>query len=290
MAFEISTELASSASAAALNSASRPSSAAPVAAAARTTCSPSSELSATRRLAAGVADAAAMDLSPPDIGPAIDCAQPVASTTTPARAQTDFTIVDVSIVLVLLGLLESVHADLAAHRGVTLAEVRVHPGVGELHGRGRSSAREPLDETAVALLRNAGGHGVHDVVPVGPRHGCAGLDFELTRPELEELDCHLGRRRRGDTGTYQDRCQKPGAAQDVSRLHRRPSLTRSTGRLGLRIGRGVCYHRAAWPRAGSSWRSSPAPTEPAPLECWGSRRCRRASSRASASPVCRSRC
>src|SRR5215470_13033207 len=109
MAFEISTELASSASAAALNSASRPSSAA-------------------RRLAAGVADAATMDLSPPDIGPAIDCAQPVASTTMPASVQTDFTIVEVSIVLLLLGWLESVHADLAAHRGVTLAEVRVHPG------------------------------------------------------------------------------------------------------------------------------------------------------------------
>src|SRR5215475_10539895 len=160
MAFEISTELPSSAPAAALYSASRPSSAAPVAEAARMTCSPSSELSATRRLAAGVADAAAVDLSPPAIGPAIDCAQPVASTTTLTRAQTDFTIVDVSIVVVLLSWLESVHADLAAHRGVTLAEVRVHPGGREFHGRGRSPALEVLSEAAVALSGRAGGHGV----------------------------------------------------------------------------------------------------------------------------------
>src|SRR5262249_28245261 len=237
MAFEIATELASSAPAAALNSASRPSSAAPVAAAARMTCSPSSELSATRRLAAGVADAAVMDLSPPD-GPAIDCAQPVASTTTPASVQTDFTIVDVSIVLILLGWLESVHADLAAHRGVTLAEVRVHPRGSELHDRGRSPALEALGEAAVALCRSTGGHGVRDVVPVGPRHARAGLDVDLTWSELEDLHGYLRlrRRRRGDTGTCEKRSEKPGAAQDVSRLHRCPSFTRSTGRFGLWIG------------------------------------------------------
>src|SRR4029453_5110783 len=243
MAFEISTELASSAPAAALNSASRPSSAAPVAAAARMTCSPKSELSATRRLAAGVADAAVMDLSRPEIGPPIECAQPVASTTTLASVQTDFTIVDVRIVLLLLGWLESVHADLAAHRGVTLAEVRVHPGGCELHGRGRSPTLETVSKAAVALLRNTGGHGVRDVVPVGPRHARAGLDLDLTRPELEDLHgdlrLRLRRRRRGDTGTRENRCQKPGAAQDVSCLHRRPSFTRSTGRLGLRIGMGL---------------------------------------------------
>src|SRR5262245_24661510 len=238
MAFEIATELASSAPAAALNSASRPSSAAPVAAAARMTCSPSSELSATRRLAAGVADAAVMDVSPPDIGPAIDCAQPVASTTTPATVQTDFTIVDVSIVLILLGWLESVHADLAAHRGVTLAEVRVHPGGSELHGRGRSPALEALGEAAVALCRSTGGHRVRDVVPVGPRHARAGLDVDLTRPELEDPHGYLRlrRRRRGDAGTCENRCEKPGTAQDVPRLHRCPSCTRSTGRFGLWIG------------------------------------------------------
>src|SRR5262245_16685152 len=222
MAFEISTELASRASAAALNSASRPSSAAPVAAAARMTCSPNSELSATRRLAAGVADAATMVLSPPDIGTAIDCAQPVASTTMLASVQTDFTIVDVSIVLVLLGWLESVHADLAAHRGVTLAEVRVHPGCLELHGRGRSPSLEALGEAAVALWRSTGGHGVRDVVAVGPRHARAGLDLELTWPELEDLHGYLRLcgRRRGDAGTCENCCQKPGTAQDFSCLHR----------------------------------------------------------------------
>src|SRR4029453_11221008 len=49
------------------------------------------------------------------------------------------------------------------------------------------------------------------------------------------------RRCRGDTGPCENRCQKPGAAQDVSCLHRGPSFTRSTGRLGLRIGR-----RSVW--------------------------------------------
>src|SRR4029453_9854167 len=143
----------------------------------------------------------------------------------------------------LLGWLESVHADLAAHRGVTLAEVRGHPGGCELHGRGRSPTLETVSKAAVALLRNTGGHGVRDVVPVGPRHARAGLDLDLTRPELEDLHgdlrLRLRRRRRGDTGTRENRCQKPGAAQDVSCLHRRPSFTRSTGRLGLRIGMGL---------------------------------------------------
>ena len=48
----------------------------------------------------------ALGFSPPDIEPAIDWAQPVASTATLASAQTDFTIVDVDMVPVLLGWLD----------------------------------------------------------------------------------------------------------------------------------------------------------------------------------------
>jgi len=60
----------------------------------------------------------------------------------------------------------------------------------------------------------------------------------VTWSELEDLHGYLRlrRRRRGDTGTCEKRCEKPGAAQDVSRLHRCPSFTRSTGRFGLWIG------------------------------------------------------
>src|SRR5438876_10745600 len=99
----MSAELASSAAAAALNSASRPSRAAPVAATARMTCSPSSALRFIRSEEAAVVDVAAMDPLPPDIWLAMDVAQPVASSAMLARAQTDFTTIDFCMIVVLLG-------------------------------------------------------------------------------------------------------------------------------------------------------------------------------------------
>src|SRR5215831_9113372 len=104
MALAMSTELASSVADAALNSAPRPSRAAPVAAAARIRCSPRSALSVVRSVDAGVVDVGAVDMAPadmaaawplpPDIPPDFDVAHPAARSATVIRPETDFAVAD----------------------------------------------------------------------------------------------------------------------------------------------------------------------------------------------------
>src|SRR5512132_461995 len=133
MACEIATELASSAPTAALNSASRPSRAAPVAAAASNTCSASKPFSAARRLAACVADVAgdAMPPAPIDIDfehPTVSVAASAAAPITPKR----FRFIARSPLWLV-----SLHAELAAHGVVPLAEVGIAARGRELDRGGR---------------------------------------------------------------------------------------------------------------------------------------------------------
>src|SRR5919109_3470327 len=182
----MSTELPSRAPAAALNSASRRSSTARVAAAARMTCSPSRALSVVRSVAAGVVEVTGV------VEVAAAVMHPAPSTAMAATAQTDFTTIALSMFAVLLGL-GLVDADLAAHRGMPLAEVRVHTGLAELDGRGCALSLEPLAEVAITRVWCAGRHRVRDVVLVGPRDLRAGLDREAARAKLEHPDLDLRR-------------------------------------------------------------------------------------------------
>src|SRR5262252_757535 len=87
-------------------------------------------------------------------------------------------------------------ADLAAHRPVPLAEVRVDTGLREIDGGGGALALEAMAELAVGILGSARGDGVGDVVLVREAHPASRRHLDGRGLELEGLDGHALRRAR----------------------------------------------------------------------------------------------
>src|SRR5499427_8374478 len=94
-------------------------------------------------------------------------------------------------------------ADLAAHRPVPLAEVRVDTGLREIDGGGGALALEAMAELAVGALGSARGDGMGDVVLVREAYQRSRRHLDGRGLELKRLDGHALRRARGRAERYE---------------------------------------------------------------------------------------
>src|SRR5499427_10587349 len=114
-------------------------------------------------------------------------------------------------------------ADLAAHRPVPLAEVRVDTGLREIDGGGGALALEAMAELAVGALGSARGDGVGDVVLVREAHPRSRRHLDGRGLELKRLDghalVHAGRRAKRHEQT-----ERHGRARPRACCRRLPTL------------------------------------------------------------------